>query len=247
MKWCFLKSDFNQLNSFPGAMAGKIVEAAGDPDIGAAPRLAFVSDKLVQDAREAKAGLALADEQQGQGLQSLLALARIELLRTTTSKRHQVLLGALAINPDDGALWTETARAANAITGNADIAGQAAIAALNGYQLSRTTQDRADALSVLAKSLENSENYRAALSAYKASLALVEAKTVRAAYADLRARQGFRVIDHTIDADSVTPRACVQFSEQLLKGGTDYTPFVTLDGAAPPALRPRATRSASRA
>ena len=26
VKWCFLKSDFNQLNSFPGAVAGKIVE-----------------------------------------------------------------------------------------------------------------------------------------------------------------------------------------------------------------------------
>ncbi len=29
VKWCFLKSDFNQLNTFPGAVAGKIVETAG--------------------------------------------------------------------------------------------------------------------------------------------------------------------------------------------------------------------------
>ena len=39
VKWCFMKSDFNQLNSFPGAVAGKIVEtaAANEPDIGAHP------------------------------------------------------------------------------------------------------------------------------------------------------------------------------------------------------------------
>ena len=61
-------------------------------------------------------------------------------------------------------------------------------------------------------------------------------KTVQAAYADLRSRQGFRVIGNTIDTDSATPRACVQFSEPLVKSGVDYTPFVTLDGAAPKAL-----------
>ena len=27
-QWCFLKSDFNQLMSFPGAVAGKVVEVA---------------------------------------------------------------------------------------------------------------------------------------------------------------------------------------------------------------------------
>jgi len=236
VKWCFLKSDFNQLNDFPGAVAGKIVETSGDPDIGAAPRLPFVSDKLVQDAREAKADLALTDDQQGQGRESLMALARLEMTNNNVENAIKAFMGALAIAPEDGALWTEMARAANTITGNSEVAGQAAIAALNGYQLSRTTQERADALAVLAKSLENSENFRAALSAYKASLALTEAKTVRAAYADLRARQGFRIINHTIDADSVTPRACVQFSEQLVKSGTDYAPFVTLNGAAPAAV-----------
>ncbi|MGO8126847.1 transposase, partial [Rhizobium ruizarguesonis] len=41
VKWCFLKSDFKTMNAFPGAIAGKIVETAGqqEPDIGAAPRL----------------------------------------------------------------------------------------------------------------------------------------------------------------------------------------------------------------
>ena len=44
VKWCFLKSDFNQLNSFPGAFAGKIVERVVEEDIGAPTRLSFLSD-----------------------------------------------------------------------------------------------------------------------------------------------------------------------------------------------------------
>ncbi|MGO8119357.1 hypothetical protein AB9F43_32885, partial [Rhizobium leguminosarum] len=40
---------------------------------------------------------------------------------------------------------------------------------------------------------------------------------------------------HTVDADSATPRACVTFSEALVKT-TGYTPFVTLNGEAPKAL-----------
>ncbi|TCL69516.1 alpha-2-macroglobulin family protein [Rhizobium sp. BK251] len=236
VKWCFLKSDFMEVNSFPGTVAGKIVEIAVDPDIGAPPRLSFLSDQFLQDARQARADLSLADDQQGQGVESLLALGRLELTGGNTENALKAFRGALAITPDDAALWVETARAANSVTGNTDLAGQAALAAFNGYQLTRTAPTRADALAVLAAALQNAQNYRPALSAYKASLALMNSATVRAAYADLRERQGFRVVDNSIDADSATPRACVQFSEALVKTGVDYTPFVTLDGAAPQAV-----------
>lgn len=233
VKWCFLKSDFNQLNNFPGAVAGKIVETAAEPDIGAAPALPFLSDKFVQDARDAKQKLALAADQQGQGIESLTALARIELTAGNIDNALAAFSGALAIAPDNGDLWVEMARAANTVTDNTEVGARAALAAFNGYQLSRTTQSRADALSVLATALQNAQNYRPALSAYKASLALVNSAKVQAAYADLRLRQGFRVTGNTIDNDSATPRACVQFSEKLVKSGVDYTPFVTVNGTTP--------------
>jgi uncharacterized protein YfaS (alpha-2-macroglobulin family) len=88
----------------------------------------------------------------------------------------------------------------------------------------------------MAKSLENVQNYRAGLNAYKASLKLVQSPAIQTAYEDLRARQGFRVTGNTIDNDSANPRACVQFSEALVKSGVDYTSFVTVDGAAPKAI-----------
>lgn len=236
-KWCFLKSDFNQLNTFKGAIAGKIVETASrERDIGAPPRLSFVSDDLLQQARDVKAALALTDDQLGFGVSSLVETARGELTAGNFVSALKAFHGALAITPDDAALWLETAGAANRFTSGMDTAGEATLAALNGYELTRTAESRADALAILAQALENSQNYRAALSAYKASLELVQAKTVETAYLDLRARQGFRVTGHTIDTDSASPRACVQFSEQLMKNGPDYASFVTLDGTAPKAV-----------
>ncbi|MGO7038434.1 MG2 domain-containing protein [Rhizobium acaciae] len=238
VKWCFLKSDFKTMNAFPGAIAGKIVETAGqqERDIGAAPRLTFLSNDLIQQAHDFKDNLTLADDQQGQGVDSLTANARLDLTANNLADALKSFHGALSITPDDADLWLEAARAAASL-GNAESSttGQAVVDALNGYELTRTTAKRAEALAVLATALERNANYRPALDAYKASLALVGAKDVQAAYLQLKSTQGFRVTEHTVDADSATPRACVTFSEALVKT-TDYTPFVTLNGEAPKAL-----------
>ncbi len=231
VKWCFLKSDFSRLDTFPGAVAGKIVVTAAEPDIGAPSRLPFASDQLRQDAQAMRDNLSITEDQQQLGQAGLLMLANNELSAGNYDSALAVFKAALSITPDDAGLWTETARSLNTVTGRTDIAAEAAAMALNGYQLTRTAQARADVLAVLAKSFENSENYRAALNAYKASLALVTAKTVQTAYNELRETKGFRVVEHTIDTDSATPRACVQFSDPLVKRGVDYAPFVLLDGA----------------
>ncbi|WP_296426981.1 alpha-2-macroglobulin family protein [Yoonia sp.] len=41
-------------------------------------------------------------------------------------------------------------------------------------------------------------------------------------------KYGFRVVDTQIESDSAAPRICAVFSEDLVKAGTDYTPFVQL-------------------
>ncbi|MDX3928309.1 MAG: alpha-2-macroglobulin family protein [Shinella sp.] len=236
VKWCFLKSDFNQLNSFPGAVAGRIVEAESEADIGAAPALSFLSSSLVSEARDLRRDLALSDDQQGQGAESLAAFARSETESGRIDNALNAYKGALSLAPDNLGLWLEMARAAAQAQDNSYLAGQGALAALNAYQLTRSASGRAEALAVLADTLDKSQNYRAGINAYKASLELKDDAAVRAAYLDLKARQGFRVVNHTIDSDSVSPRACAQFSETLLKRGTDYASFVMLDGAAPKAV-----------
>lgn len=238
-KWCFLKSDFNQLNPAPGAIAGKVVDGNGGEDLGAAPALPFVSDQLRRDAEQMRRDLALAEDQKDQGVESLAALARIEAGNGQDELTVTALTGALAIDPDNAALWIERARIDRRMATDSTYAVQAALAALNGYRLSRDAGTRADALAALAEALDKAQDFRTALHAYKASLALSDTRSVRLAYEDLRARQGFRVVDHSIDSDAADPRACVQFSEPLLRNGVDYTPFVTLNGKAPQAIEAR--------
>ncbi|TIU26226.1 MAG: hypothetical protein E5W38_27705, partial [Mesorhizobium sp.] len=109
-------------------------------------------------------------------------------------------------------------------------------AAFNAYKLVRTAKTRAEALALLAAGLDKRDLFRPAIQAYEASLALVNSPAVQADYADLKARKGFRVIEHTVDADSSSPRICAQFSEELVKTGVDYSQFVTVDNAAPKAV-----------
>ncbi|WP_211341154.1 hypothetical protein [Paracoccus methylarcula] len=104
-------------------------------------------------------------------------------------------------------------------------------AAVNAYDMSRSRDERAHALVVLAEALERRSLFRPAISAYEASLELRNAPDVQEAYADLKRRKGFRVLDHSVDSDSVTPRACVQFSENLVKSGVDYAQYVTVENA----------------
>ena len=87
----------------------------------------------------------------------------------------------------------------------------------------------AAALDGLARTLEIRQMFCPALESYKASLALVRSPKVLAAYRDLQARKGFRVVDHTIDADGNQARICVRFSDLLVKSGVDYRNFVALD------------------
>ncbi|MBY5409702.1 hypothetical protein HFO98_14735 [Rhizobium leguminosarum] len=238
VKWCFLKFDFKTMDAFPGAIAGKIVETAGqqEPDLGAAPRLTFLTNDLIQQARDFKDNLELADDQQGQGVDSLTANARLDLTGNNLTDALKSFHGALSITPDDADLWLEAAQAAASLgTAESNTSGQAVLDALSGYELTRTKPKRAEALAILADALDRNANYRPALDAYKASLALVASEDVQTAYLQLKSTQGFRVTEHTVDADSATPRACVTFSEALVKT-TDYTPFVTLNGEAPKAL-----------
>ncbi|MDB5550044.1 MAG: inner rane lipoprotein [Rhizobium sp.] len=236
-QWCFLKSDFNKMNPFPGAVAGKIVVTeAVEPDIGAAPPLDFINEYTLGEADRFKDKLETPDGYQGVSLESAISMARQSVNSGVIDQAMLAFKAALKLDPDNAELWAEMANVSTRINNNYDVNYQGLSASINAYNLSHTKTTRAKALAILAKSLENNSSYRAGLNAYKASLKLVDDGTVRVAYEALRLAQGFRVTGNTIDNDSANPRACIQFSEDLVKEGVDYSSFVTLDGVAPKAL-----------
>ena len=239
-QWCFLKSDYSTLNPFPGAVAGKILVAGDEPDLGAPPALSYVPDYMKVDARRYRATFADAEPQAEQGLVFLSAAGRDALDAGNARDAAESYKAALAIEGDDAALWSGLSRALLAIESQnynerAQLARDGTSAALTAYGLARGASLRAGSLAALGQALDRRDVYRPALQAYEASLALVNDAAVRAAYLDLKARKGFRVVDHTVDADLAEPRVCIQFSEDLVKSGVDYASFFTVDDAAPKA------------
>jgi uncharacterized protein YfaS (alpha-2-macroglobulin family) len=236
-KWCFLKSDFNKLKPFSGAVAGKVVDYSSDPDIGAPAELSFVPAWMADEARQYRQGVTAAAVPETEGLDALITAGEQAMLsdaRTALSK----FAAALTITPDDSTLWNRLARAILAIAPasgaeTAELLRNATSSAHNAYLLSRTTTVRAEALATLAVGLDKRDLFRPALQAYEASLSLVPSPSIQAEYEDLKARKGFRVVDHSIDSDTASPRICAQFSEDLVKAGVDYADFVQVDDAAP--------------
>ena len=233
--WCFLKSDYSTLNSFAGAIAGRVV-SGGEPDLGAAPDLAFLPASLLDEARAYRERTLIRNaDAASRGATALARLAEASVAAGDKEGAVRNFAIAVAADPERSPLWAELSRAAQGYTPQdanlvRGLRSVAVSSAINAYQTSRTVSTRADALAVLAEALEAVENWRPALSAYRASLELREVPALRAAYTDLRARQGFRVVDNSVDADSETPRICVQFSEDLLPD-EDYSRFVSIDGA----------------
>ncbi|APH73049.1 alpha-2-macroglobulin family protein [Aquibium oceanicum] len=235
-QWCFLKSDYNTLNTFPGAVAGKVVDLSGEPDIGAPPELSFVASYVLDDARSWRQDLLSKASAGGAGLVSLVDAAQNAMDNNDPRAAMLNYTNALTILPDDTALWTGLAEAANAVVpggGESSYYFQRAgtSAAINGYRLSRTATERANALNALAEALEKRSMHRPAITALERSIALVTSVETLQRYADLKSQWGFRVIEHTVDSDNASPRVCVQFSEELAKSGIDYAQFVSVDNA----------------
>src|SRR5262249_57865204 len=93
-----------------------------------------------------------------------------------------------------------------------------------------------DSLSVRGRTVVDRQQWRSALDAMRGSLDLRETAELRGEYEKLRAEYGFRLLDFTVDADSISPRACFQFSEELPGRRTDFSLFVAVAGVDRPAV-----------
>ncbi len=233
--WCFLKTDHGTLKTFMGSVAGKVVLASSEPEIGAPNALTFTGAWDGEALTFRNNLIAAAPKTPAQSLDAMILAADTAMQTGDPRSAYQTYGIAVSLSPEDSGLWAKLSRAA-ALTKPTDnetyfLQQAATSAALNAYLTSRTTSSRADALTALAESLDKRGEFRGALTTYKVGLELAANKTVEAAYLDLRSRKGFRVTDHTVDTASQTPRVCVQFSESLAEA--DYASFLLIDDKAP--------------
>jgi len=237
-KWCFLKNTVGELKSFKGAIAGRVVGSrkAVIPELEAPKKLTFLSSSFFNGATRYQVTIIKRHGKKAVSDEGALAQARLAEENGNFGSASGYYEKATGINPKSFDNWLALARTvllAKAKTNNEkyQFPKVAVHSALRAYDLSRTTSGRADALAFLAQGLERRKDYRPALEAYKASLALVNSVVHRDAYTKLAKAHGFRVVKHTVDADAAAPRICVQFSENLIKT-TDYTSFLTVNGKA---------------
>lgn len=153
-----------------------------------------------------------------------------------------LVLGQLAaVAPEDATSWLRLSRTILQIKPRDDrekalLLDRASTAAYIAYQRAGDRNLEADSLSVLGRTLADRQQWRGALDSLRLSLELRETAELRGQYEKLRVEHGFRLLDYTVDSDSISPRTCFQFSEELPGRRTDFSPYVVVAGMDRPAI-----------
>ncbi|WPL16928.1 hypothetical protein Thiowin_01908 [Thiorhodovibrio winogradskyi] len=123
------------------------------------------------------------------------------------------------------AAWFGLSRAALAYRPNGwkerrNMQQEASAAAINAYLSANTKTGAAHALASLGQALELRSDWRGAIRAWRASLAVADNPNYREHLDKLIAKHGFRITGHEVSSDASDPRICVQFSDVLALDGS---------------------------
>ncbi|MCQ8782287.1 alpha-2-macroglobulin family protein [Mangrovibrevibacter kandeliae] len=240
--WCFLKSSAGELRASKGAVSGKVVVAQVPDEDEIATReaaLSFLPAELRDAARSLRESIG--DEEQDPSLTGDLAAKARQAAAGDPATAVTLLREAVKREPDDGALWLELARTALAWQPDdwqqrADNEALRNSAAVDAYVLAPDPETQAQALAVLAQSMELADNWKLAIKSYRASLALAadaDADTQAKLEAAV-ASHGFRITDNSVDTNAASPRICLVFSDELspaLINGESVGDYVSVEGS----------------
>lgn len=235
--WCFLKSDFGELQSFAGAIAGRVVEVSAPRADRSAERkaeLSFIPAAQLESAQTYKLGIGNTARPGGQTTGELRRSGRAALGNNNGALAEADFLQLLRLEPEDFDAWMLLSTAL--LRQNPDDWQQretkrknGVSASINAYLRAVSSPERAQALDLLSRSLTLRSEYKTAIKALRASLALEEEPAVRRRYQKLVAEHGFRILSHEVDSDSAAPRVCLVFSQKL-PVGEDMSPYVSVNG-----------------
>jgi uncharacterized protein YfaS (alpha-2-macroglobulin family) len=229
------------MRTFAGVVFASLLSLSAGFFPAQAQQKSYTNEQLASDAARLEAQVRKDGETQppkplDQIRRDVLAAA----VRNDTASALRVLSQIAAPDTKNAANWLAYARTALAVpptsTSIYQLRSQAATAAYLAYQRANTKPDEATALALLADVYARREEWRAALNAYRASLASNDAPAVRATYQRLREQHGFRIVNYKVDNESASPRACFQFSEALARGRVDFAPYVAVSGTANAAI-----------
>ena len=243
-QWCFLKDRFVEPRTFVGAVSGRVL---GDSESRSRRRaeLTFLPADAIQSADQLAAGLSALAATDRLSADGLREEARAALGQGDGERAVALQAAAVQLAPDDPVAWLGLAEAARRATPK-DYSlrnqrrSQASAAAINAYLASMDDRMRARSLWMLADTLAERNSWRPAIAAARASLALMEDPANRAEYRKWRERHGFRITKHRVDADSASPRICLDFSETLDLKRHNLADFIRVEPGEGLAVEPEA-------
>ncbi|MFN3723235.1 MAG: MG2 domain-containing protein [Paracoccaceae bacterium] len=232
---CFPKANPGEAAPYVGAHSAQVLRAAqGSADRAMARRdeLRFAIDQDLPDAMEQAMAIGRAYPVNGSSAAALVNAA------TEADTRGDVMAairfaGAAVALDDTAERWLDYARLSLKAgvrpgTGQRAVHLQGLQAAWNAYLRSEPAPLRHNILIVMATALEALDQGRDAVSALRLAQSLQPRDDTAAALDTAIGKYGFRITEHEVQADSLRPRICAIFSEDLVKAGVDYETFVQL-------------------
>ena len=235
---CFPKSGITDRQPYAGALSARkvvtdpAVLAATSARVGA---LSFLPAPDLEAARDLVASNTVRYSFDGETLESLTDAMRAAEQAGNSAQALRWAGKAVALS-DRADLWTDYARLALAARDSEtrdrqnDLRREAVLAAANGYLRAGQPATQVEALRILARALEADGRGRQAISALRLAQSTAPRDDVAAALDEAIGKYGFRVVEHRVESDAAAPRICAEFSEPLVQAGTDYDPFVRVEG-----------------
>ncbi len=238
--WCFLKSEAGPETEFGSAISGIVemsstFEEIAEARLGELPFLATTS--FVGAASRFAAELDITNPPpEGVNYGDLIVFADAQQARANFPEAINAYRQALAIADKDPMVWGKLASAAldyfdaQKTNNRTDYEASeiAILAALNGFLLTETPSERAEALAMFAHALTRREMWRQSIFTYRASLALVDDRALQERLDEVVAEHGFRVVSNEVDSEAASPRICAIFSDPLPSGNTDLSDYVVV-------------------
>ncbi|MBZ4023672.1 PAN domain-containing protein [Rhodobacter sp. TJ_12] len=227
---CFPKADITGMSPYQGAYSGVVIPAARGTEARARDRaadLGFLRGGTLSAASD------LAD---AMGRRHMTNFASVEELQRALQAAREggdrarmlALTGALLVLNDAADLWIDYATIGLRMSETSAAASRQVTAAVNGYLRAPNAATQAQALLVMSQALEKARRTKEMLAALRLAVTLSNRQEIAAALDSAEGKYGFRMAEHTVEADSASPRICATFSEKLAKRGVDYASFVQL-------------------
>ncbi|MGJ8544031.1 MAG: alpha-2-macroglobulin family protein [Sulfitobacter sp.] len=231
---CFPKSALSERQPYEGAISGVRARTAEHVKTLAAQRaaeLSFMKPGDFDAARRMVAENAEAASPVEEELGAYIAAMDRAVQQGNNGSAMSWARKAVALS-DYGHLWGQMAWMA--LRENGDMSrsdrnrwrNASVSLSLSAYVRAEDRGAQVTALETMARALEENGRGRDAVSALRLAVTLEPREELQAALDKAVAKFGFRITDHSVDSDGAAPRICATFSEDLIKVGQDYEPFV---------------------